>query len=162
MIIRQTRIRSLTRHLRPLQDGERYALGVRITAEREELLASIGFSPEWEDGETILPSSEHGPACRRNAEGEIVKHRDQPMETAYREFEWSWTEWHGPDSVEQSQIVYQPYERYPQTFIPPTGLELTTIETPQGRMVVHTTHFVNGADETTAVDRNQRASRAIS
>ena len=59
------------------------------------------------------------------------------METAYRQIEWHWTEWHGRyDSVEQSKIVDIPYQRYPRTFIPPPSIELVVTTTIRGATVI--------------------------
>ena len=147
MVIRKTRIRSLGRYQGALNVGQPFTIGTRITPGNEGRLPEIGFSVEWVEAETLLPSANHGPSCKRNAEGEFIKHTDQPKETAYREFMWTWTEFHGPYEHEESRIVEQSYQRYPRTFIPPTGFEVTTVTTQQGRMVVYTDHFVKGGDE---------------
>lgn len=138
MLIRKSRIRSIDPHLKALEVGAEFILGVRLPdgyvgAE----LSRFGFSEEWAEGETVLPPAHLGPTCLKNAEGWEIVHKDQEMETAYREFDWTWTEWHGRyNQVENSKTVYQPYERYPRTFVPPPSIELSTVTTPQGPMVV--------------------------
>lgn len=47
------------------------------------------------------------------------------METAYRTIQWHWTEFHGRDSVEQTDYKDIPYSRYPRTFIAPPSVELS-------------------------------------
>jgi hypothetical protein len=147
MIITKKRIRRLSRYLPSvLHDGE-FTFGVRVTPAVGVALPSLGFSMEWVEGETVLPPA-RGPVSTANAEGWLIVHRDRPMETAYREFEWTWEEWHGPYRQEQSRIVFQPYERYPRTRVPPPSIELSTVSTPQGPMVVVSTNFQRSNDET--------------
>lgn len=124
MIIQQTRVLSLARHLGFLDEGEEVRLGVRIRDQHENLVNEIGFSDEWTEGEAVLPPPSLGPVSERNSEGDEVIHDDQPKETAYRQIEWEWVEWHGPYRERQSDIVDVPYERYPRTFVPPQSMEL--------------------------------------
>lgn len=123
MITRRTR--SITRYLRSMSANSEFWLGVPAESHRDSL-ARLGFSIPFEIGEQVLPSAEFGPACRRNAEGQTVVHRDKPKETAYRQAEWHWEEFRGPyETVAQSRIVDVPYQRYPRTQLPPFAVEIS-------------------------------------
>jgi hypothetical protein len=99
----------------------------------------VGFPSEFIAGHTVLPDPTIGPVSRFNAEGKNIIHKDQPMETAYRQVEWHWTQWNGRyDSEEQSKIVDVPYQRYPRTFVPPPSVQLTLSTDLRGNMVVVT------------------------
>lgn len=116
--------RSIAKHIKHLRPGDGYLLGIPGSA-HEEALQALGFSSPFATGERLLPGAEHGPACQRNAEGAVVVHRDQPMETAYRQVEWHWKEFRGRyDTEDCSRIVDVPYQRYPRTQVAPYGVEL--------------------------------------
>lgn len=126
MIIKKKRIRSLKFLETLVKRGDRIVIGVSDIERFREALLMIGFSETLEVGQTILPAATFGPVSSFNAEGKYIKHKDQPMETAYRQIEWHWTEFHGPyDRVEQSDIRDVPYQRYPRTFVEPPGVEMT-------------------------------------
>ncbi|MCH8799620.1 MAG: hypothetical protein IH963_01790 [Chloroflexi bacterium] len=118
------RIRTLGNHFRMVPIGAEVTVGITIDDETRAILEGIGFTHTAEIGECVLPDSAIGRVCDFNANGSYVVHRDQPMETAYRQSEWHWKEWHGQDTVEQSKIVDVPYQRYPRTFVPPPSVEL--------------------------------------
>jgi len=141
MIIQKTRIRNLERYLKGVPGDEQFTFASRVTPEIEQKLSRMGFSEEWTDGESLLPPASAGPSCRKNAEGWLIVHRDQPKETAYREFLWSWTEYHGPYEYEESRIVEQPYQRYPRTQVTPPAIEIATSTTDSGRVVVLSRSF---------------------
>lgn len=126
MIVTGRRIRNLNRHLGALADGENIIIGLSDLDRFEDQLNQFGFSDDPTDGDTLLPPATFGPVSRYNAEGRYIVHRDQPKETAYRQTEWHWEEWHGPyDRVARSKIVDVPYERYPRTYDLPPSLEMT-------------------------------------
>lgn len=125
MIITGTRIRNITRRLAGILEGEQIVIGLTDLDRFPEHFRRLGFSDNPEDGDTVLPSA-MGAVSRYNAEGDYEVHRDQPMETAYRQSEWHWTEWHGPYEVNESRIVDVPYQRYPRAFLPPPSVEVTT------------------------------------
>jgi len=122
MFISKKRIRSIDPYIRNRRIAEKVIVSVRIDdSEKKRRLNSVGFGEEFHVGDTILPSVV-GPVSERNAEGEEVKQKDRPMETAYREVEWHWKEWNGD---EHSKFVDVPYKRYPREFIPPQSVELS-------------------------------------
>jgi hypothetical protein len=64
-------------------------------------IKAIGLSVPLEVNSSILPAS-IGPVTKFNAEGKYVPQRNQPMETVYRQIEWSWEQWNGPYTDGQS------------------------------------------------------------
>lgn len=136
MLIRGRRIRSLDRHLRGVRDGSPVVVGLNDIERFAARLAAVGFSDSLAPGERVLPLPV-GPRTRFNAEGDYLVHKDQPMETAYRQAEWHWTEFRGRyDTQEVSKIVDVPYQRYPRTFRSPPSVELTIAVRPTGEKLV--------------------------
>ena len=124
MIIHKKRIRNVNPYIRHISDGTKVIVGIPDLQRFSSILTRIGFSEPYQSGQSILPPSTFGPVNLYNAEGKNIVHKDQPMETAYREAEWHWQEWNGPyDRVDQSKIVDVPYKRYPRTFIEPPSIE---------------------------------------
>lgn len=138
MIITGRRIRTLDRWVGSIGDGANIIIGITNPERFHKQLAQFGFSSKPSDGETILPPASFGPISLYNAEGRDIVHRDQPKETAYRQIEWHWKEWHGSYRVEQSKIVDVPYERYPRTFDPPPSVEMTMSTDKSGRRLLLT------------------------
>jgi hypothetical protein len=136
VVIRKRRIHSLERYLGFLPEGTLVALAVLVSEVTADILSKIGFSLELGVGESVLPADVFGPVSRFNAHGKYRVHRDRPMETVTRQIEWHWTEYHGPDAVEQSDIVDVPYQRYPRTFIPPPSVEVCIREDTSGAKIV--------------------------
>lgn len=128
MIVKKKRIRNLTPYIGHLNDGSNIVIGLLNPAEFSSILKRIGFSEPFKRGQTILPSPS-GPITRYNAEGKEIVHKDKPMETAYRQTEWSWQQW---DGSWHSKIVDVPYKRYPRSFIPPPSIEITITENNDG------------------------------
>lgn len=136
MIIRKKRIRSARSNIHGVSDGEVICVSLQDINRFRERLHEIGFSGALTVGEQVLPASV-GNVSHFNAEGRHDIHRDQPMETAYRQSEWHWTEFRGRyDTVEQSRVVEIPYQRYPRTFVEPPAIELTITASPNGEKVV--------------------------
>src|SRR3989344_53821 len=103
------KIRAIAKHLAHLNPGEQYWLGLP-TENHVNTLHDLGFSSPTVAGERLLPSADLGPACRRNAQGYEIVHRDQPMETVFRQSEWHWQEDRGRYYREdRSKIVDVPY-----------------------------------------------------
>jgi len=139
MILKKQRIRSIGQNLGFLKEGQTFIVGLRNLGEVQEKLRAAGFGETISVGDTILPAAEFGPISIYNANGKEIIHKDREKETAYRQTEWRWTEWHGRNNpVEQSRIVDVPYERYPRTHVDPVGLELTVLSDTSGNMVITT------------------------
>lgn len=145
MLIKKRRVRNLEANLPVVQQGDTVVFAIPLTEECAGTLAQLGFTDNRETGETVLPTPQ-GPVSQYNAEGKYIKHKDQPKEIAYRQMEWTWIEWHGPDEVEQSDIVDVPYERYPRTFLPPPSIELSIVTNAQGERLVVSPPYEYGTD----------------
>ncbi len=136
MIIQKKTIRNIDPYIRHISDGSKITLGITDPLRFPDTLKRIGFSEPYEAGQSILPSST-GPVSNYNAEGKTIIHKDLPMETAYRQTLWHWTEWHGPyERVEQSKIVDVPYKRYPRSFEPPPAVEITISQNKDGVLIL--------------------------
>lgn len=137
MIIAGKRKRKLDKKFLSLVEGTKIILGLAINGEIKNVLLEIGFTEFLSEGETVLPASNFGPICRFNSEGKFVIHKDQPMETAYRQIEWTWEQWAGYHNTEtQTKIVDVPYKRYPRTLVPPPSIELSIIQNKDGNKYV--------------------------
>jgi hypothetical protein len=148
MQIVQSRIRNLNKYRHILKDGMSILLAVPLKQISPEKIESIGFN-STDPGITLLPKP-IGPVSEYNAEGKFISHKDQPKETAYRQAEWTWTEFRGRyDTVEKSKIVDIPYQRYPRTFSPPPSIELTIRLDTNGDKTLATTPFIFQTHETT-------------
>ncbi|QDZ28701.1 hypothetical protein [Noviherbaspirillum sp. UKPF54] len=136
MLIRK-KVRSLLPHLSPFaKQGDIYVVLPHADA-HDEALVKMGFSIPLMEGEHALPPAAAGIAARRNADGEEIVHRDQPLEVHYRQKEWTWQEFHGRyDKVERTKVVEVPYKRYPRTQMAPYAIELTVRTTQKGEAVV--------------------------
>lgn len=135
MIIQRKRIRNIDPYISHIKNGSSVIVGITDLARFSTILKSIGFPEPYEKGQSILPAPV-GPVSNYNSEGKIIKHTDQPMETAYRQAEWHWTEWHGPYRIEQSKLVDVPYKRYPRSFKEPPAIELTITENSSGQQLL--------------------------
>lgn len=138
-LVGSSKLRALDRHFKGITRGTPVVIGLADLDRHRGALSRAGFSDPLSVGETVLPTP-HGKVSTRNAEGDYIVHRDQPKETAYRQIEWTWTEFRGRyDRVEQSRIVDVPYERYPRTFRPPPSVEPTVSEEAGGGLILSTT-----------------------
>jgi len=137
MFIKKKRIRNLKPYIGFIKKGSKVMLGVKDIERYKEILKKVGFTDNLEVGESVLPSGSCGSVSNFNAEGKYIKHKDQPMETAYRIIEWHWKQWNGPyDKVERSRLVDVSYKRYPRTFIPPPGIEITLYKKTNNEIVL--------------------------
>jgi hypothetical protein len=135
MFIRK-KVRTLDAHLNRFAPADSFYVVVTGLEGRLADVSKVGFSVPPAAGEQLLPSGDFGIACRRNADGEEIVHKDQPLETHYRQREWSWKEFHGRDQVERSKIVEVPYKRYPRSFKQPFGVELQVRTAPNDALVI--------------------------
>lgn len=115
--IMQKRLRSLKKYS-PLLKGSNLIVCVDLN-ENKSVAAKIGFSNDFEQGETVLPTA-IGNVSRFNAEGKEIVRRDLPKETHYNSVEspnWG-------DSYNGTHTVELPYQKYPRDFIEPPSVEL--------------------------------------
>jgi hypothetical protein len=137
-LVGKAKLRSLERHFRGISAETPVVVGLADVAAHDAALKREGFSSPLSVGETLLPGP-RGKVSTYNAEGGYIVHRDQPMETAYRQQAWSWYEFRGRyNRVLRSRIVEIPYKRYPRTFVPPPGIELTIANDAAGNLIVST------------------------
>lgn len=116
MYICKKRIRNIDRYVRNLRIGQEIILSVSANQVESGILQKIGFSARLEPGETVLPDV-IGSITDFNSSGKYIVHKDQDMETVYRQSEWKWNEFRGRDNtVEMSKIVEVPYKRYPRYY----------------------------------------------
>ncbi|EIN00446.1 hypothetical protein WQE_15486 [Paraburkholderia hospita] len=144
MVNRKTR--NINRDLVQLQAGERYLVGLPLNAIQPQRLERVGFGAHPANGTRVLPPATGGAASRRNANGFDIIHRDRPMETRYRQISWTWTEHHGRDTVEKTEVKDVPYMRYPRTSIPPYAVELQIQMRPDGTSFVVGGPFIAGTE----------------
>ena len=131
MLITGKRKRKLNKKLLSFAVGSKIIPGLAINEQMKDILVEIGFTSDLNVGETVLPAGKFGSICNYNAEGKLLIHKDKPMETAYRQVEWTWKQWSGRYETErQSKIVDVPYQRYPRTLIPPPCIELSIARNP--------------------------------
>jgi hypothetical protein len=138
MITHKKRVRNLDRYVPEEYRGKALRAGVPNSAEHRKRLEQIGFPPgPLAAGDAVLPAV-IGPVTRFNAEGKQRVRRDLEMETAYRQVEWHWKEYHGDQHIERSDFRDVPYRRYPRELIPPASMELHVLENPEGARFVAT------------------------
>ena len=137
MRIQKKRIRSLECNLIGITSETEVRLVAPLAQLTRDRITKVGFSANPQLGEKVLPAI-LGPRSRFNAEGAFIKHRDQPRETCYRQREWRYQQWHGQDTVDVTEIVDVPYQRYPRTLIPPPSIELSIVYLPSGELAVTT------------------------
>ena len=137
MIITGKRKRTLDKRFQALAEGTTITPGIPLNEDTKNKLLAIGFPDKPKLGDTVLPEISFGPVTRYNAIGKTIIHRDQPMETAYRQVEWHWRQWAGYGSTEEhSKIVDVPYERYPRSLDPPPGIELSIRKDKEGKYFI--------------------------
>lgn len=136
--------RNIVKYLNHLKPSELYMLGLAIDDDIENRLKDLGFDIPLGPGQRLLPPARKGPACRRNAEGYNIIHRDQPMETVYRQVDWHWRQFAGRYGTEDmSKIVDVPYRRYPRSHVAPYSIELEIKVRDDGKVFVVAGVFTN-------------------
>jgi hypothetical protein len=139
MIIQKRRIQRVDRYFRLINPGNNIILGLSEINRFVDRLYQCGFSQALDSGERVLPRASLGPVSQFNEEGKYIKHKDQPMETAYRMVEWHWTEFRGRyETEDMTDWRNVPYKRYPRTYIPAPSIELRIATTAQGLPVLIT------------------------
>ena len=137
MRIQKKRVRNLECNLVGVSATLEVMLAAPLPEVARDHMTKVGFAAATQVGEKVLPAVV-GPISRFNAEGSFIKHRDQPMETCYRQHKWTYKQWHGQDTVEVTDFVDVPYKRYPRTLIPPPSVELLIVTLPDGRQAIAT------------------------
>lgn len=147
ILIQGKRVLQLPSQIAQIPAGTRIVAAVDLESIPKSKLREIGFIPPIRTGLQVLPDPGGGAVSRRNASGHFIRHRDQPMETAFRQVEWHWEQW-GPGGIseEHSRIIDVPYKRYPRTFVPPQGIELQISES-GGRGVIASPAMICGRQD---------------
>lgn len=149
ILIQGKRVRKLPSQIAQIPVGTRIVAAVDLESIQPSRLQKIGFVPPFQTGSQVLPDPKGGAVSRRNALGDLIKHRDQPKETAYRQVEWHWQQWgYGGIPEDCSRIIDVPYKRYPRTFVPPQGVELQITES-AGRKILASPVMTRGKDDKT-------------
>lgn len=145
MYIRK-KLRSIGDHLEAFAPTQAFYVVCTGLEDRFADLARVGFSVPPVAGERLLPSGDFGIASRRNADGEEIIHKDRPLETHYRQREWTWKEFRGRyDYEERTKIVDVPYKRYPRSWKKPHGVELQVRAAPNAALVIAAGPFQSSA-----------------
>lgn len=138
MIISKKRIRNIELYWHLIDDNNEFYIAVNDIDRFKGRLIQIGFSENLELGETILPKAV-GSVTRFNAEGKNNKHKNLPMETAYRQVMWRWKKFIGGGNFEEVEEIRDvPYQRYQVQFIPPPSHELTIAEVNNQKVIIST------------------------
>ncbi|MFA7256820.1 MAG: hypothetical protein WC047_04530 [Kiritimatiellales bacterium] len=120
------KIRKLNRFIPVLGSGRIIVCGIEDVDFHRQKLTEIGFTDDMLEGESVLPDSRIGLSCRKNSEGWVEVHKNQPMETFYTPVVWRWREFRGRYNYEdKEEIRYRSGKRYPRTEHPPLGIEIT-------------------------------------
>jgi len=136
MIISKKRIRNIELYWHLIDDNNEFYIAVNDIVRFKDRLIQIGFSENLELGETILPKTV-GSVTRFNAEGKNDKHKNLPMETAYRQVMWRWKKFIGGGNFEEVEEIRDvPYQRYQVQFIPPPSHELTVAEVDNQKVII--------------------------
>src|SRR5690625_227052 len=136
MIIQKTRIRSLSSYTKGIPVDQNLVIAVATSDIVKHSPQDIGFSIGLEPGEKVLPTAV-GNVTLFNSRGKEIPLKDQPMETHYRQQEWTWKQFRGRYDVEErSKIVDIPYERYPRKIVPPPSIELSVAADTDGRKLI--------------------------
>jgi hypothetical protein len=148
MLIRK-KVQNINPYVKALDTTQDIYVAVSRAASHSDYLRKLGFTLPLVAGEHLLPPGSAGAAARRNSEGKTVVHRDQPLETHFRQKEWSWKEFRGRyETVQKTGIVEVPYTRYPRTQLKPYSVELETRTGADSKVLVVAGPFdaINDAD----------------
>lgn len=144
MYIRK-KLRGIEDHLKPFAPDQVFYIVFTGLENRLADVAKVGFSVPPVAGERLLPSGDFGIACRRNSDGEEIVHKDRPLETHYRQRQWTWKEFRGRyDYEERTKIVDVPYKRYPRSWEKPHGVELQVHTAPNTALLIAAGPFRSG------------------
>lgn len=135
MIIKAKRIVNIEKYLAAIEPGADLQLSVPFEDIAASQVTKVGFSKDFGDGDTILPS-EIGPVSRFNASGrwDVIKDLPKVKRFMYSRI-WRWKEWAGRDSYieqEEERDVYR--DCYQRKFTAPPSEEITIFK---GAIVSH-------------------------
>lgn len=150
MKITKKKIRGLKNNLPQSFIGQIFIPAIKLDLKdsRDKLL-NLGFSENFEIGETLLPAP-LGSITKFNALGKEIPDKTKPKETRYREIQWCWEQWAGrghTKTVCDNRLV--PYKRWQRMFFAPPSIELTISQNKDGviTLIVPKTTFSKEAEE---------------
>ena len=124
MLIRQKRIRNITKYLWLLKQSKKFYISLNIDNETKKRLKEMWIT-EIKEWLQFLPSIVWS-ITSYNAEWRVEIDKSKPMETHYSEIEWTRHEWIWRWKTRGiTDIRYRPYKKYPRKEILPPGMELT-------------------------------------
>lgn len=123
--MKKTRIINIERYLIGFKQEEKIRIGTKVNKENIGLIKRIGFNPQLQVGETVIPNGELSKKALENVEGKYIIRKDLPKETAERYSEWPVTDWGGNEHWVSGFI---PYQRYQRQHLAPTLYEMMLIE----------------------------------
>lgn len=135
MKITKQRIKTLGNYLTGLNNNDNFYIALTDLSDTNRL-QQVGFSPQINIGEQILPSI-LGSISRFNSNGSFIIHRDQPKQTVYRQADIK--DWRG-----NYHTVDIPYKRYPRSPIPAPELELTVVNVANKQKIIRSPQFTKG------------------
>lgn len=135
MLLIQKRIRNLSK-FEGIKNGSIIIPMIKIDDCDIRVLKDIGFSGNFEVGESVLPKK-IGSITTFNADGGYIRHKDRPKEIYYTMREWTYKKWiGGGDTKEVTDWVDVPRKRYQRTIIRPMAMELVISKDIFGNKVI--------------------------
>lgn len=124
MNIDKKHIRSLSRYLPGLTDGQKFRIARRVSDITDDVLQRIGFPEKTAVGDSLIPKA-IGEISGFNAHGREVKRKDLPKEVRYFSVYTTWNDWHGNP---HSGIQYRSVEAFPIEHAPGPAEALTLVQ----------------------------------
>lgn len=129
MIIKAKRILNIEKYLSGIEDKSELQLSVPFEELTPAQITKIGFSKDFRDGDTVLPT-EVGRVSEFNSSGRWHKLKNKPKENRFMFSRiWRWKEFSGRDNFverEEERDVYR--DCYQRKFEAPPSEELTIIK----------------------------------
>ncbi|MCM3593454.1 hypothetical protein HN020_03095 [Brevibacillus borstelensis] len=147
MITGKKYIKTLNGHTNHINEGEKYLVGIQIQPEDTARLVEIGFSPELEAGETLIPAR-FGRHTGFNFEG-----REEPIPGAEIQILYSTQyrkrmEFRGRDEREEVwDFVNIPYRYRPKRHIPSPSLHVVIESKDNKKYAIIDAEFVKQDDQ---------------
>lgn len=138
MFIQKKKIINPDFYLEGFPTDTNICIGITNLEEHRHKLLRCGFGNELTIGERLLPTPIFGAVSRFNAEGKFIKRKDLPMETVYKQIEWTRTDWQGQ---EHSGYADVPYQRYQRELVPPPCHEVYISQDTAGNKLLVTDFF---------------------
>lgn len=120
-------IKSLQLNFPELSDGKSYYFSVPLSTYIEKADV-IGFTDEYNVGETVLPPSSSGRFSKFNIEGKYIKNKSRGKEFHRYPVKWTRQQYNGRNQMEEvTDVVYRKIERWCRDFIEAPEIHLSII-----------------------------------